>query len=104
MTQDELKQAVAREAIKYVVDDAWIGVGSGTTANFFIDELGKIKNRIKGAVSSSVKSAERLKGYGIEVEELNNVDNVPVYIDGAAAARFTAYLAGLLSDLRRAML
>ena len=83
MTQDELKQAVAREAIKYVVDDAWIGVGSGTTANFFIDELGKIKNRIKGAVSSSVKSAERLKSYGIEVEELNNVDDVPVYIDGA---------------------
>jgi ribose 5-phosphate isomerase A len=83
MTQDELKQAVAREAIKYVVDDAWIGVGSGTTANFFIDELGKIKNRIKGAVSSSVKSAERLKSYGIDVEELNNVDNVPVYIDGA---------------------
>ena len=83
MTQDELKQAVAREAIKYVVDDAWIGVGSGTTANFFIDELGKIKHRIKGAVSSSVKSAERLKSYGIDVEELNNVDNVPVYIDGA---------------------
>ena len=83
MTQDELKQAVAREAIKYVVDDAWIGVGSGTTATFFIDELAKIKNRIKGAVSSSEKSTARLKGYGIEVEELNNVDNVPVYIDGA---------------------
>ena len=83
MTQDELKQAVAREAIKYVVDDAWIGVGSGTTANFFIDELGKIKNRIKGAVSSSEKSTARLKSHGIEVEELNNVDNVPVYIDGA---------------------
>ena len=83
MTQDELKQAVAREAIKYVVSDAWIGVGSGTTANFFIDELGKIKHRIKGAVSSSVKSTQRLQSYGIEVEELNNVDNVPVYIDGA---------------------
>lgn len=83
MTQDELKQAVAREAIRYVVDDAWIGVGSGSTANFFIDELGKIRNRIKGAVSSSLKSTERLKGYGIEVEELNNVDNVPVYVDGA---------------------
>ena len=83
MTQDELKQAVARAAIKYVVDDAWIGVGSGTTANFFIDELGKIKHRIKGAVSSSVKSAERLKSYGIDVEELNNVGDVPVYVDGA---------------------
>jgi ribose 5-phosphate isomerase A len=83
MTQDELKQAVAREAIKYVVDDAWIGVGSGTTATFFIDELGKIKHRIKGAVSSSEKSTARLKSYGIEVEELNNVGDLPVYIDGA---------------------
>jgi len=83
MTQDEMKQAVAREAIKYVVNDAWIGVGSGSTANFFIDELANIRNRIKGAVSSSVKSAERLRGHGIDVEELNNVDNVPVYIDGA---------------------
>ncbi len=83
MTQDELKQAVARAAIKHVVDDAWIGVGSGSTANFFIDELAKIKHRIKGAVSSSVKSTERLKALGIEVEELNNVADVPVYIDGA---------------------
>ncbi len=83
MTQDELKQAVARAALKYVVDDAWIGVGSGSTANFFIDELAKMKNRIKGAVSSSVKSTERLKAHGIEVEELNNVADVPVYIDGA---------------------
>ena len=83
MTQDELKQAVAREAIRYVVDDAWIGVGSGTTASFFIDELAKIKHRIRGAVSSSVRSSERLKSYGIDVEELNNVDHVPVYIDGA---------------------
>ena len=83
MTQDELKQAVAREAIKYVVDDAWIGVGSGSTANHFIDELGKIRHRIKGAVSSSVKSTERLRAAGIDVEELNNVDDVPVYIDGA---------------------
>jgi len=83
MTQDELKQAVAREAIKHVVVDSWVGVGSGTTASFFIDELAKIKGRIKGAVSSSEKSTAKLRGYGIEVEELNNVDNVPVYIDGA---------------------
>ena len=83
MTQDELKQAVAREAIKYVVDDAWIGVGSGSTANFFIDELAKVRHRIKGAVASSVKTAERLKSHGIDVEELNNVDDIPVYIDGA---------------------
>ena len=83
MTQDEQKLAVAREAIRYVVDDAWIGVGSGSTANLFIDELGKIRQRIKGAVASSVKTAERLRSHGIEVEELNNVSDIPVYIDGA---------------------
>src|SRR4029450_4964680 len=83
MTQDEMKQAVARGAIRDVGNAAWVGVGSGSTANFFIDELAKIRNRIKGAVSSSVKSAERVRGYGIDVEELNNVDDVPVYIDGA---------------------
>ncbi|HMA31576.1 MAG TPA: ribose-5-phosphate isomerase RpiA [Casimicrobiaceae bacterium] len=83
MTQDEQKQAVAREAIRYVVDDAWIGVGSGSTANMFIDELGKIRHRIKGAIASSVRTAERLKSHGIEVEELNNVADIPVYIDGA---------------------
>ena len=83
MTQDEQKQAVAREAIKYVVDDAIIGVGTGSTANFFIDELAKIKHRIKGAVASSVKTAERLKGHGIYVDELNNVADLPVYVDGA---------------------
>jgi ribose 5-phosphate isomerase A len=81
--QDEQKKAVARAAIAYVVDNAWIGVGSGSTANFFIDELAKVKHRIKGAVASSVKAAERLKGYRIDVEELNNVDDIPVYIDGA---------------------
>ena len=83
MTQDEQKQAVAREAIRYVVDGAWIGVGSGSTANMFIDELGRIKPRIRGAVASSVKTAERLKSHGIEVEELNNVSDIPVYVDGA---------------------
>jgi len=83
MTQDEQKQAVAREAIKYVVDDAMIGVGSGSTANLFIDELAKIKHRIKGTVASSVKTAERLKSHGIYVDDLNNVSDIPVYVDGA---------------------
>ena len=83
MTQDELKQAVARDAIAHVVEGEWIGVGSGSTANFFIDELAKIKGRIKGAVASSVKTAERLKSHGIPVDELNNVGPLPVYIDGA---------------------
>src|SRR5664279_2020927 len=83
LQQDELKRQVARAAIKYVVDDAYVGVGSGSTANFFIDELAKIKHRIKGAVASSIKTAERLKGHGIPVLELTAVDTLPVYIDGA---------------------
>ena len=83
MDQDALKQAVAREAIKHFVDDAYIGVGSGSTANLFIDELAKIKGRIRGAVASSVKTAERLKSHRIPVEELNNTGDLPVYIDGA---------------------
>jgi ribose 5-phosphate isomerase A len=83
MTQDELKQAVAREAIKHVVEDAVVGVGTGSTANFFIDELARIKGRIAGAVASSDRSAERLKGHGIRLFELNSVNELPVYIDGA---------------------
>jgi ribose 5-phosphate isomerase A len=83
MTQDELKQAVAREAIKYIVDDEIVGVGSGSTANFFIDELAKVKNRIAGAVASSEKTAERLKRHGIRLFDLNGVNELPVYIDGA---------------------
>lgn len=83
MTQDELKQAVAREAIKHVVEDAVVGVGTGSTANFFIDELAKIKGRISGAVASSDRSAERLKGHGIRLFDLNSVNELPVYIDGA---------------------
>jgi ribose 5-phosphate isomerase A len=83
MTQDDQKRAVAHEALQYVVTDSWIGVGSGSTANYFIEELAKIKGRIKGTVASSVKTADRLKALGIYVEELNNVDDVPVYVDGA---------------------
>jgi ribose 5-phosphate isomerase A len=83
MTQDELKQAVARGAIKYIVDDGVIGVGSGSTVNYFIDELAKVKNRIAGAVASSEKTAERLKRHGIRLFDLNGVNELPVYIDGA---------------------
>jgi ribose 5-phosphate isomerase A len=83
MTQDEQKQLVAREAVKYVVEDAYLGVGSGSTANFFMDELAKSKKHIRGAVASSVKTAERLKGAGIPVVDLVSVDELPVYIDGA---------------------
>ncbi len=83
MTQDELKQAVAAAAIHYVVDGEIIGVGTGSTANFFIDELAKIKHRIKGTVASSEATAARLRGHGIEVFDLNDVDAIAVYIDGA---------------------
>ncbi len=83
MTQDELKQAVARAAIDYVVEGEIVGVGTGSTANFFIDELGKIKHKIKGAVASSEATAARLKSHGIAVFDLNDVDSMPVYIDGA---------------------
>jgi len=83
MTQDELKQAVARAAIEYVVDNQIIGVGTGSTANFFIDELALIKHRIKGAVASSEATAARLRAHGIEVYDLNDVPAIAVYIDGA---------------------
>ena len=83
MTQDELKQAVARAAIGYVVDGEIIGVGTGSTANFFIDELALIKDRIKGTVASSEATAARLRGHGIPVFDLNDVASIAVYIDGA---------------------
>jgi len=83
MNQDEMKQAVAKAAIEHVVVDTIIGVGTGSTANFFIDELGKIKHKIKGAVASSEATAERLRGHGIEVFDLNSVSEMSVYIDGA---------------------
>lgn len=83
MTQDELKQAVARAAIDYVADGEIIGVGTGSTANFFIDELAKIKHRIKGAVASSEATASRLRAHGVTVYDLNDIAAMPVYIDGA---------------------
>ena len=83
MTQDELKQAVARAAIEYVPVDAIVGVGTGSTANYFIDELGKIKGKIEAAVASSEATAARLKSHGIRVVELNSVSDLPVYVDGA---------------------
>jgi len=83
MTQDELKQAVAHAAIDYVVDGEIIGVGTGSTANFFIDELGKIRDRIRGAVASSEATATRLTSHGITVFDLNDVTELSVYVDGA---------------------
>ena len=83
MTQDELKKAVAKAAIAYVPEDCIVGVGTGSTANFFIAELAGIKGRLEGAVASSEATAARLKAAGIRVFELNAVDDLPVYVDGA---------------------
>jgi ribose 5-phosphate isomerase A len=83
VTQDELKKAVAEAALKYVVEDKVVGVGSGSTVNFFIECLSRIKNRIEGAVAASEASAERLKKHGIRVFDLNSVNDLPVYFDGA---------------------
>ncbi len=83
MSQDDLKRAAAKAAIEHVPNDAVVGVGTGSTVNFFIDELAKIKGRIDAAVSSSEASAARLKAAGIRVVDLNSVDEIPVYVDGA---------------------
>ena len=81
-TQDELKQQVAKAAVEYVKEGI-IGVGTGSTANYFIEELAKVKHKIDGAVASSEATAERLRSHGIEVFDLNTVDNLDIYVDGA---------------------
>jgi len=87
MTQDELKQAVARAAADYVAANApagsVIGVGTGSTANFFIDALAPLRERYRGAVASSEATRRRLEGHGFAVLDLNDVDDIPVYVDGA---------------------
>lgn len=83
MTQDELKQAVARAAIDHVPAGGIVGVGTGSTANLFIAELGRIKHKFDGAVASSEGTAKRLKSLGIDVIELNDVMELTVYVDGA---------------------
>ena len=83
MTQDELKQAVARAALAYVVEGKIVGVGTGSTARMFIDALAEMKDRIAGAVASSEDTKNRLEAHGIKVFGLNEVTDLPVYIDGA---------------------
>jgi len=83
MNQEQLKKAVAKAAIVHVPDNCVVGVGTGSTANYFIDELAAIKGRIEGAVASSDASTARLKNAGIRVFDLNAVAEVPVYVDGA---------------------
>jgi len=83
MTQDELKQAVARAALDYVVEGQLVGVGTGSTARLFIDALAEMKDRIAGAVASSDDTRRRLEAHDIRVFELEEVTDLPVYIDGA---------------------
>lgn len=83
MTQDDMKKAVAEAALQYVEVGTIVGVGTGSTANFFVDALATIKHKIDGTVASSVATADRLKGHGIPVLDLNEVSEMSVYVDGA---------------------
>ena len=87
MNQDQLKRAVAKAALEYVKtkldEKSVIGIGTGSTANFFIDELASIRGQLYGTVASSEASAARLKSHGIPVYDLNSVDEIEVYVDGA---------------------
>ena len=83
MTQDELKKKVAEAALEHVEAGTIVGVGTGSTANHFIDALATIKHKIDGTVASSEATASRLKSHGIEVLDLNSVDEIRVYVDGA---------------------
>lgn len=86
MNQDQLKQQVAEAALKFIDDDMIVGVGTGSTVNFFIDALATIKHRIDGAVASSVATEERLRAHHIPILTLNSVGALPIYIDGADEA------------------
>jgi len=92
MSQNEKKKAVAEAALEYVSQGDIVGVGTGSTANFFIDALAGIKGRIDGTVASSEATAKRLKAQGIQVLDLNAVNAVPVYVDGADEATRNRYL------------
>ena len=83
LTQDEMKKQVADAALAYVESGMIVGIGTGSTANHFIDGLAKMKGKIDGTVASSEASAKRLRGHGIPVMELNSVGNIPLYVDGA---------------------
>ena len=83
MNQDQLKALVGQAALAYVVPGSIVGVGTGSTVNCFIDALASMKDQIRGAVSSSEKSSERLRSHGIAVLDSNTVERIPVYIDGA---------------------
>jgi ribose 5-phosphate isomerase A len=95
MSQDAMKKSVAEAALKYVEAGTVIGIGTGSTTNFFIDALAEIKHKIEGTVASSVASAERLKKHGIPVLDLNAADDIAIYVDGAdEATRFLHLIKG----------
>lgn len=83
MTQDELKKASAEAALEYVESGMIVGVGTGSTANYFIDGLARIKGKLEGTVASSEASADRLRGHGIPVLDLNSAGDLQLYVDGA---------------------
>jgi len=83
MKQDDKKKAAAQAALEYIEDDAIVGVGTGSTVNYFIEALAAVKHKIQGAVSSSDASTKRLQAMGIEVFDLNSVDKFDIYVDGA---------------------
>ncbi len=92
MNQDQMKKQVAEAAIEYIEMGDVIGVGTGSTANYFIDALAKIKGKIDGAVASSQASAQRLQGQAIPVLELNEVGDLPLYVDGGDEATHHLHL------------
>ena len=96
MNQDQLKQAVAKAALDYIKpkldDDSVIGIGTGSTANYFIDYLAEIKAEVNATVASSEASADRLKSHGIPVYDLNSVDEITVYVDGADESNHQLHL------------
>jgi ribose 5-phosphate isomerase A len=92
MSQDAMKKTVAEAALKYVEAGTVVGIGTGSTTNFFIDALAEIKHKIEGTVASSIASAERLKKHGIPVLDLNAVDDIAFYVDGADEATQNLHL------------
>ena len=92
MNQDEKKRKVAEAALQYVTEDGFIGVGTGSTVNYFIEQLATLKHRIEGAISSSEASEQLLRKHNIPVVPLNDVIEIPVYIDGADEATRNLHL------------
>lgn len=92
MDKNALKQKAAQAALKYIDNDSIIGVGTGSTVNYFIDALATVKHKIKGAVATSVETEKRLKAHGIDVISLNAVNDLPLYVDGADEFNVFKYL------------